>query len=71
MTIHKPSRQIVATISGELDRQARTGAKRIDINALASAIEGVVGEPRSPRVPPEVQMRQARRPEELNATNDG
>jgi hypothetical protein len=61
---------IESVISDELDRQARSGAKRIDVHAMASAIESAIGKPRrSPS--PRMQMRQAKRPAELNASNDG
>ena len=60
---------IAHVISDELDRQSRTGAFRIDVDALAAAIERVLG--RDSRVPGRVQMRQAKSPDQLNSTNDG
>jgi hypothetical protein len=61
---------IALTISDELDRQARAGANRIDVDAMAAAIDGVLeGEGR--RMPGRAQMRAAKRPDQLNATNDG
>jgi hypothetical protein len=64
-------RQTIAeTISSELDRQARAGAFRIDIDAMAAAIDRAVGRSRS-AMPGMMQMRQAKRPDQLNATNDG
>lgn len=38
---------IAQTISDELDRQSRSGAHRIDIDAMAMAIERVVDRPRA------------------------
>jgi hypothetical protein len=64
-------RQTIAeTISNELDRQARAGAFRIDVDALAAAIDRAVGRGRS-AMSGVMQMRQAKRPDQLNATNDG
>ena len=64
-------RQTIAeTISGELDRQARAGAFRIDIDAMAAAIDRAVGRGRT-AMSSAMQMRQAKRPDQLNATNDG
>ena len=64
---------IAHAISDELDRQSRSGASRIDIDAMASAIERNIdrGMDRPARIPPRVQMRQAKRPDQLNAQNDG
>ena len=61
---------IAETISSELDRQARAGAFRIDVDAMAAAIDRAVGRGRS-AVSGAMQMRQAKSPEQLNATNDG
>jgi len=56
-------RQAIATaITGELERQAHEGAARIDIEALAEAIDLALDP-----VPP---ANEGRRPHELNATND-
>lgn len=56
-------RQAIATaIAAELDRQAREGATRVDIEALAEAID-IALDP----VPP---VSEGKRPHELNATND-
>jgi hypothetical protein len=56
-------RQVIATaISAELERQARDGAVRVDVDALAAAIDEAL----APDLPPE----EGKRPEELNATND-
>lgn len=57
-------RQAIATaISAELERQALAGAARVDVEALASAIEEALDPP-----PP---ANEGKRPFELNATNDG
>lgn len=62
--------RIEATIDEELDRQAKDGARRIDIHALAARIdELVVNGVSAPS--PRTQMRTAKRPAELNASNDG
>lgn len=66
---HDLSETIARAISEELDRQSQSGAWRIDVTAMASAIERRID--RTNRVPASVQMRQARRPDQLNATNDG
>lgn len=56
-------RQAIATaIAGELERQAQDGAVRIDIEALAEAID-IALDPPAP-------ADEGRRPDELNATND-
>lgn len=61
---------IAHVISDELDRQSRSGAYRIDVDAMATAIDRVLeGEPQ--RMPGRTEMRQAKRPDQLNATNDG
>jgi len=57
-------RQAIATaIAAELERQARAGASRIDVDALA----GVIDEALDPTPP----VSEGKRPYELNATNDG
>lgn len=53
---------IVTAIAAELERQAQAGAARIDVDALAQAVEHALDPP-----PP---MAEGRRPDELNATND-
>ena len=59
-------RTIAGIISAELERQAREGAMRIDVNALAGAIdEGI-----NPDEPFNSFMAEGRRPQDLNATND-
>ena len=53
---------IVTAISAELERQARAGEPRVDIESLALAVEQAL-EPSAP-------ANEGRRPDELNATND-
>lgn len=62
-----PSRRetIEGVISAELARQARIGARRVDVPALAKAIETAIS-----AAEPETLMGEGKRPEELNATND-
>lgn len=56
-------RQAIATaLAAELERQATTGASRIDIQALAEAVDLAL-DPAPPAA-------EGRRPSELNATND-
>jgi hypothetical protein len=55
---------LAGVISAELDRQAHEGAHRIDVPALAEAIEAVI-EPEVDGPPAE-----GKRPDELNSTND-
>lgn len=56
-------RQAIATaITAELERQAQAGAVRIDVDALAEAVDQALN--------PSPPMAEGRRPEELNATND-
>ena len=56
-------RQAIATaITAELERQALAGASRVDIDALAQAIDEALDPP-----PP---ANEGRHPDELNATND-
>ncbi len=61
---------IESVISQELDRQAREGAIRIDIHAMASAIQGAIGGTEDAYSDRE-EMDEAKRPSELNASNDG
>ncbi len=58
---------IPSAISDELDRQARAGAIRIDVDAMAVAIDSAIDQP---EMTGRQQMRAAKRPEQLNATND-
>lgn len=53
---------IAAAISAELQRQADGGATRIDVDALAAAVEAALV--------PGAAFAEGRRPEQLNATND-
>ena len=62
--------EIEAAIDQELDRQAKNGARRIDIHAMAEKIEELVRNGPS-SYSPRAQMRGAKRPNELNASNDG
>lgn len=58
-----PRRQaIVTALTAELERQAATGASRIDVDALAEAVETALD--------PAPPASEGRRPSELNATND-
>ncbi|MFD1253611.1 MULTISPECIES: hypothetical protein [Devosia] len=49
-------------LSEEIDRQAQAGASRIDVMALAEAVETTLSAP--------VTVSEGKRPSELNATND-
>ena len=51
---------IATAITAELERQARDGAVRIDVEALAAAIDKALDPPAD----------EGTRPEDLNATND-
>jgi len=62
--------RIAYAISDELDRQARGGAARIDVGAMAEAVDRAIDGTATDATPRE-QMRQAKTPEQLNATNDG
>ena len=62
--------QIEAAIDTELDRQAKNGARRIDIHAMAEKIDELFRDGQS-NYSPRAQMRSAKRPNELNASNDG
>ncbi len=57
-------RQAIATaLAAEIERQAQAGASRIDVDALAEAVDRALDP-----VPP---ISEGKRPDELNATNDG
>lgn len=57
-------RQAIATaITAELERQARDGELRVNVDAMAEAIE-IALDPVAP-------AGEGKRPEDLNATNDG
>lgn len=53
---------IVTALTAELERQAQTGATRIDIQSLADAVDTALD--------PAPPVAEGRRPSELNATND-
>lgn len=54
---------IVAAIAAELSRQSPKAAKSLDIAALAAAVDAAIDP-----LPPAIE---GKRPEDLNATNDG
>lgn len=56
---------IASVIDAELDRQAMAGAARLDIAAMAGAIDAALATGSSAGTPAE-----GKRPDELNATND-
>ncbi|UYN99072.1 MAG: hypothetical protein KIT02_14230 [Devosia sp.] len=53
---------IVVALTAELERQAQAGASRIDVEALAGAVETAID--------PAPPLSEGRSPDELNATND-
>ena len=56
-------KQAIATaINAELERQARDGAPRVNVEELAGAIDEALVTPAPPS--------EGKRPEDLNATND-
>lgn len=56
-------RQAIATaLSAEIERQSRSGASRIDVDALAEAVDEALD--------PTPPAGEGKRPSELNATND-
>lgn len=55
-------RTIATAIAAELERQARDGAPRVDVDALAAAIDDALDPP--------APANEGRHPDELNATND-
>ena len=66
--IEGPSRRetIAGVISAELERQAQQGAVRVDVDALAAAIETAL----LSEEPLNAMAGEGTRPEDLNATND-
>lgn len=56
-------RAIATALSVELQRQAGTGASRIDVEALAEAVEEALA--------PSLPLSEGTKPSELNAGNDG
>jgi len=55
-------RAIATALAAELERQAQNGAKRIDVEALATAVDGALD--------PAPPVSEGKHPGELNATND-
>ena len=53
---------ITTALAAEIERQAQSGASRIDVEALASAVELALD--------PAPPASEGKRPSELNATND-
>jgi hypothetical protein len=53
---------IATALDTEIDRQAKSGANRIDVNALAVAVEDAI-------TPTRLSL-DGKSPSELNATND-
>lgn len=53
---------IVLALTAELERQAQAGASRIDVEALAAAVETALD--------PAPPLSEGHSPDELNATND-
>ncbi|MHA6299848.1 hypothetical protein [Devosia sp. CAU 1758] len=53
---------LITALAAELERQAQSGASRIDVDALAQAVEATLD--------PSAPVDEGRRPSELNATND-
>jgi len=53
---------IVTAITAELERQAKDGEPRVDVEALAEAVENALQ--------PQPPASEGKRPGELNATND-
>jgi hypothetical protein len=58
---------ITTAINAELQRQAMAGAHRVDIDALAGAVERVIDDEEHIHLP----QSEGRRPYELNSDNDG
>jgi hypothetical protein len=57
---------ITTALNEEIDRQAHAGANRIDVDALAQAVEEVIEPDPAPTGPAD----EGKRPSELNSTND-
>ena len=53
---------ITTALDAEIERQAQTGASRINVEALAEAVEDAID--------PTPPVSEGKRPSELNATND-
>lgn len=58
---------IVSALAAELQRQALGGAHRVDMDALAEAVEHALDD--DDHLPPPAG--EGRRPEDLNSANDG
>jgi len=58
---------IAIAMDTELQRQAESGANRIDLDAMAGAVAAVVDENKPSAFP----LDEGRRPDELNSNNDG
>lgn len=56
---------IEAAVSAELHRQAQAGLSRIDVAAMAQAIDSAIAEAEP------FLMDEGKEPDELNASNDG
>lgn len=64
---HPERRRLIAgVISAELERQAQQGAARVDVDALALAIDTAL----SAEEPASAILGEGKHPEDLNATND-
>jgi hypothetical protein len=69
--VREDRKETIATvIADELDRQSHTGASRIDVEALAVAVDFALDQGIDASAPRD-QMHDAKSPEQLNATNDG
>ena len=61
--LNDPRHTAIATaLTEEIQRQAHTGANRIDVDALAQAVEEAIA--------PTPPISEGKRPSELNSTND-
>ena len=58
---------IATAMDTELQRQAESGANRIDLDAMAGAVAAVLDEDK----PASYRFDEGRRPDELNSNNDG
>ena len=66
-TLSENTHQVIATaISAELQRQALGGAHRVDVDALAGAVERVIEDEDHIHLP----QAEGRRPDQLNSDND-
>lgn len=61
--VNEQRRQVITSaLNEEIDRQAHSGATRLDVEALAEAVEHALE--------PGQEVSEGKRPSELNATND-